>query len=361
MGGRARENCGHAERGGLRMAEASRRLCILPRPSGVGGMVSFRRRLSRGLTARGFEICDEFDIDSADALLVIGGTRRLADLYRARRHGVPIVQRLDGMNWLHRKLRTGFRHFLRAEWGNWLLSTIRSRLADRVVYQSEFARQWWERVYGPTKVPNDVILNGIDLDRYNPNGPGTPPEEYYRLLMVEGSLGGGYELGLEHGVRLAETLAQKVAKPVSLMVVGRVGSALQGKVEAGTSVRLHWAGLVPQERIPEIDRAAHLLFSADLNPACPNTVIEALACGVPVVAFDTGALPELVTQDARCLVSYGGDPWKLDPPDIAGLADAARTILGNQAHYRAGARTRAEAVLGLDRMVEAYLTVLGWA
>jgi glycosyltransferase involved in cell wall biosynthesis len=360
VGGCAREICGYARRYGLNMAGSSRRLCIFPRPSGVGGMVSFRRRLGRGLTARGIEVCDALDPDSTDAILVIGGTRRLADLYRAHRRGVPIVQRLDGMNWLHRKLRTGFRHFLRAEWGNWLLSTIRSRLADRVVYQSEFARQWWERVYGPTKVPTDVILNGIDLDRYNPNGPGVPPEDCYRLLMVEGALEGGYELGLEHGVRLAETLAQEVSRPVTLMVVGRVSQALRRKVETGTSVRLRWEGLVPQERIPEIDRSAHLLFSADLNPACPNTVIEALACGLPVVAFDTGALPELVTQEAGCLASYGGDPWKLDPPDIAGLAYAARTVLKSQAHYRAGARSRAEANLGLNRMVDAYLTVLGW-
>ena len=75
------------------MTGASRRLCILPRPSGVGGMVSFRRRLGRGLTARGIEVCDEWDSESADAILVIGGTRRLTDLYRARRRGVPIVQR----------------------------------------------------------------------------------------------------------------------------------------------------------------------------------------------------------------------------------------------------------------------------
>ena len=45
--------------------------------------------------------------------------------------------------------------------------------------------------------------------------------------------------------------------------------------------------------------------------------MEALACGMPVVSFDTGALPELVTQDAGRVVAYGADAWRLEPPDIA--------------------------------------------
>ncbi len=69
---------------------------------------------------------------------------------------------------------------------------------------------------------------------------------------------------------------------------------------------------------PEIDRSAHMLFSADLNAACPNSVIEAMACGLPVAGFDTGALNELIVGDAGRLVPYGGDPWRLEKPDISG-------------------------------------------
>jgi glycosyltransferase involved in cell wall biosynthesis len=102
-----------------------------------------------------------------------------------------------------------------------------------------------------------------------------------------------------------------------------------------------------------------MLYSADVNAACPNSVIEALACGLPVLAFDTGALPELVNGDSGRIVPYGGNPWQLDPPDLDALTEAAMKVLNNQQHYRHGARAQAEAKFGLEKMVDEYVQVLG--
>lgn len=349
---------------------ASPRVCIVPQVKGVGGMVSFRRKLIAGLEARRVSVCADLGDTPYDAVLVIGGTRQLGALWRAKRRGVPIIQRLDGMNWLHRQrnkgTRTGWRHFIRAEYGNFILATIRARLASHIVYQSEFVRGWWERVRGGAPVYSTVIHNGVDLDFYTPQGPESPPEDRYRLLLVEGSLLGGYEGGLRVAVRLAQRLAgeemQGIDRPLELVVLGRVPSALaeryKDELEGHPGVNLVWAGLVAGERVPEFDRAAHLLYSADLNAACPNSVIEALGCGLPVVSFDTGALPELVTGDAGRIAPYGGDPWQLDPPDVGALARAAVEVLREQGRFRPGARLHAEANFSLQTMVEKYLEVL---
>jgi glycosyltransferase involved in cell wall biosynthesis len=240
------------------------------------------------------------------------------------------------------------------------LTIIRSRIANRVIYQSQFAQTWWERVHGPTKTPAQVVHNGVDLDEFHPEGSGQHPTDRQRILLVEGALGGGYEMGLEHAVQLSNQLARKVEPPVELVVVGRVSPEVRKRAEGWTKANLRWAGVMPRECIPEIDRAAHVLFSADLNPACPNAVIEALACGLPVVGFETGALPELVVGDAGRLVDYGGDPWRLDPPDMEGLAKAVGEVLANQTQFRSGARAHAERALGLERMVDGYLDALGW-
>lgn len=335
-------------------------------------MVSFREKFVRGLEARGVEVTSDLGDVSCRAVLVIGGTRQLPGLWLARRRGARIVQRLDGMNWLHRRMRTGWQHRLRAEYGNLLLAMIRSRLTDHVVYQSEFVRGWWEREHGKTRIPADVVYNGVDLDLFH------PPERYpgmtgVRVLMVEGSLLGGYEYGLEVGFRLLVEMARQSrstirhipADGLELVIAGRFEPQVRTRwnewlkvQETGVRVEADWRGVLPHEDIPALQRSAHLFFSSDLNAACPNSVIEAMACGTPVIAFDTGAIPELVGDRGGRVVPYGGDPWKLDPPDIPSLAKASLEVLDNLESFRSSARARAEEMFDVNSMVDRYLEAL---
>jgi len=344
----------------------------VPRTSGVGGMVSFQHRLAVGLKSKGIEIGYDLGEGDYQAVLVTGGTRQLASLYRVRKKGIPVIQRLDGMNWLHRLngiRRVGLRHFLRSEYGNWFLSIIRGHLASHLVYQSEFVRKWWERVRGLTACPSSVIWNGVDLHEFSPQGPENPPTDRWQILIVEGSLMGGYEQGITIAVRLIEEIGRFMsndfAKLLELKIVGRVPSKIQERWNAymegkkgNPRLSLSWTGVVSSQKIPAINRSAHVLYSADINPACPNSVIEALACGLPVVAFDTGALSELVTSDVGLVVPYGGDPWKMEIPDIAALARASIEILNQKSDFRKAARARAEAVFAVEKMVQSYLEVL---
>ena len=330
------------------------RICIVPRVEGSGGMASFRLKFEVGLHARGVDVTHDLS-EPSDAVLVIAGTKNLLPLWRAKCRGLRIVQRLDGINWVQRARWTGPHYHLRAEYGNAMLSFIRAHFADCVIYQSQFIRGWWEKWYGPTRVPARVIHNSVDLNIYSPARaiPSFPP---YRLLVVEGSLAGGLDTGLRASVRLAEILNEKF--PMELLIAGRVDAAKQNELTRKSRVPIRFLGVVPREQIPDLDRSSHLLFSAEINPPCPNSVIEALACGLPVVGFDTGSFRELVSDEAGHSAPYGGDPWKLDPPDVPALAKAAEEVLNNQARFRQAARARAEAAFGLDKMVDEYLNAL---
>jgi len=351
-------------------------ICLVPQLCGVGGMVSFQAKLAAGLRQRGHQVFIGHIDPSCEAVLVIGGTRHLRELGSARKKGIRVIQRLDGMNWLHRLKSTGaapykrLKHYLRSEYGNLLLNLIRKRYADEIIYQSQFSKTWWESARGETpRVPSSIIYNGVDLSRYTPGGSSELPGDRVRILMVEGSLMGGYESGLETGVALAQGVSDKLKanddRPVELMIVGRVSEKERLSWEYRLANRpndsqlvITWRGQVQPEEIPGIDRSAHILYSSDINAACPNSVIEALACGLPVLSFDTGALPEIVTGSAGKVIPYGGDPWKLEDPDVDGLVNGALAILSDLPAYRQAARHRAQAAFSLDQMVDRYLVKL---
>lgn len=337
----------------------TQQVCLVPYLHGLGGMVSFQGKFIQGL--KNFNVEYTFDLSDPrnDAILVIGGTRQVPQLLKAKKRGVRIVQRLNGMNWLHRVERTPIKGWVRGETANMLLAFIRRAICERIIYQSEFSQWWWEDRHGKLEKPCRVIHNGINLDDYSPAGPEKPPEDQYRILMVEGHLSGLYSRGLDVASQLVVMLQNMRKNPIELSIAGDVPEALKLHYQQKyPDLKINWVGVIPQEQIPALDRSAHLLYSADLNAACPNSVIEALACGLPVLVFDTGALAELVTPEAGSVVPYGGDHWKLDIPDIPALAQAALPILEHNASYRKAARQRAEKAFGLDQMTKAYLEVL---
>ncbi len=321
-------------------------------------MVSFLNKFRQAAARRGIEITQSLADTPYAAVLVIGGTREILSLKRVQQRGVRVIQRLDGINWIHRRNPISIPHSIRAEYGNLILATVRRHVADAIIYQSAFSQIWWNDWYGDAGKPSMVVHNAVDLEQYSPKGPEQPPADVFRLLVVEGSLGGGYEGGLANAIHLAEAANALASRPVELVVVGEVSEPLKTEWQAGSKINIRWAGLVNREQVPSLQRGAHALFSADVHPACPNSVIEALACGLPVVSYDTGSLAELVTSEAGFIAPYGSDPWKLQQPIAAPLAAGLVKVFENQPAYRAGARARAGQAFNIESMTDHYLSVL---
>jgi len=129
-----------------------------------------------------------------------------------------------------------------------------------------------------------------------------------RYCLAVGDVGPRKNLGA-----LAEALARLGEDGLELALVGRAdgaGEALLG----GRPAR--WLGVVSDDELADLYRAAAVTAHPSLYEGFGLPVLEAMACGSPVVASDRGALPE-VAGDAAIVV----------PPEPGPLAEGIRAAL----------------------------------
>lgn len=328
-------------------------LAVPHAPPRTGGVGSFQIRLAHELARRGHRMALAGDAPTADAVLVFGGTRRLAWLASMRARGVPVVHRLGPLNWRYRTGSRSWREALAERARNRLLRFVRDRMADRVVYQSAFARDWWHRWYGPAPVPETVVHNGVDLREFAPR-PVPRGDGKTRIVCVEGSVPSNpVSIAIVRAVASTLVVTGRVEE---IRVYGRCRSRAERALRAVPGVRL--AGSVPREEIPARLAAGDLFLGLEMNAACPNSAIEALASGLPVVTLDTGAYRELVGPEAGIFAPFLGDPWSARPPDLEPLVDAIAEALERLPDLSRAARRRAEERLGIERAAAAYLDVV---
>jgi glycosyltransferase involved in cell wall biosynthesis len=216
--------------------------------------------------------------------------------------------------------------------------------ADHVLYQSEFSKRSAEEFLGAPDAASEVLYNAVDVERFT---PGSSPQERPVLL-----LGGDQTQAYRVEVAL-RTLAE--LPEARLIVTGRLVADPQPLVkELGVGERVEFTGRYAQRDAPALFRRAHVLLHTKVQDPCPTTVIEAMACGLPVVYAASGGTVELVGEEAGIGVPHP-DSWERDePPEPGAVADAVRRVLADRERYGAAARERAVTRFALEPWLERH-------
>lgn len=210
-------------------------------------------------------------------------------------------------------------------------------------------------------VPRDRIsriCNGVDTDRFHPTEtgrgllPGSPLNE--SGLRVIGTVGRLQAIKDQRNlIRAFALLLERMpasADDLRLMVVGN--GPLRREIEAemlrlGVTDKVWLAG--ERADIPEVLRSMDIFVLPSRAEGISNTVLEAMASGLPVVATDVGGSSELVVSSRTGILVPARDPDLLADALAAYLTDPAQA----SAHGRAG-RDRVQAEFSLDGMVARY-------
>ena len=326
-------------------------ICFPHSPSKIGGPASFQTRLINEMKNRNWEICYPNKNKNKNIILVIGGTSKLCWLLLQKIKGTKIILRLDGINWAHKlKLsRMRIKTRIKAELQNQLIKLIFKYFCDFIVYQSNFAKNIWEKRMKAKK--NTIIYNSVDtkiIVNSNPSNNRKP-----KLLCVEGSISDS-NFDFNTIIDLCNELT-KEKRIHEFIIIGRISDEDRLFFNAHCQ-QITFKGVLERNEVLKYYPNS-LFLSMDINAACPNTVIESMASGSPVIGYNTGALCELVTPDSGVLADYVTDPWNLDKPNSDNLILAAKKVLDDWKTFSNNARNRAVHNFDINDMTDKYINV----
>ena len=253
-------------------------------------------------------------------------------------HGRDVFD-LYGRNWKYNLLRRAARPFV-----------------SNYVAVSQDLETWLRLAIRVPSRKLHHIYNGVDSAKFHPRA-GPRPDFAHPESIVFGSV--GRMVAVKDYPTLTAAFIQLMRQQPDRSERARLVIVGDGPARATCLDLLQGAGLVhlawlPGERhdIPDIMQMLDVFVLPSKNEGISNTILEALASGLPVVATAVGGNVELVEE--------GVNGTLVQPGDVAGMAQALLGYLDSPARiaeHGANARLHAEQRFSIPVMAEAYATV----
>lgn len=228
---------------------------------------------------------------------------------------------------------------------------------DGYITVSHDLARWLVNTVGVPEARIVRVCNGVDVARFQPRraAPAGRERAAVHHELVFGWVGRMAEVKAP-GVLVnafARLAASRPDARLRLLLVGDgpLWADLRAAVAAaGIGDRVAMVGR--QDHIAEWLRRIDVFVLPSLNEGISNTILEAMASALPVIASDVGGNPELVAAGRTGMLVPPADPARLAAA-MARYADCPALV----ATQGAAARARAESMFSLEAMVAGYLDV----
>ena len=202
-------------------------------------------------------------------------------------------------------------------------SGVRSmRLVTPSVWLSELVKQSYLNEYEVK-----IINNGIDLDVFYPR-----KRTYFTNVGIENKkiiLGVAFEWEKRKGLDVFLWLSKCLSDDYRIVLVG-TNDAID-KLLPNNIISIHKTH--DQDELAQIYSSADVFINPTREDNFPTTNIESLACGTPVVTFNTGGSPEMLSYACGAVV---------ETEDLEGLKKQIERLCNNSSELREKCRKQAE-------------------
>jgi len=270
-------------------------------------------------------------------------------LIRLARQGIPIIHNQNGVfypGWFS---------------GDWQTENRRMAMsyhrANHVFWQSDFCRSCADRFLGERQGHGTILYNAIDTNHFSPASVDRDDRRRLRFLLT-GKLTAHLSYRID-GTLAALAYVRRQGLDAELMIAGWIEPAVRAAAEnAAARMKLQdvvlFSGPYTQEDAPEIYRQGDIYIMTKYMDPCPNTVLEAMACGLPVVYSRSGGVPELVGEEAGVGVDVPVDWDRVHSPGTEELGQAMLHAVSHQGRLSENARRRAIAHFDIQDWIGAH-------
>lgn len=319
----------------------------------------FVRKMTQGLKTKNIGV-SHIGMRGCEAALLINNTWGDYFYRRAHRYGTRIVLRVDGFYpplYFDGRPTAPFHQDRRlTSEKNAFNERLKSdlSLANHVVYQSAWSKMMCDTHLAGRTHDFSIVHNGVDLDLFKPkmrrNGEIT--------ILAVGNLRHEYMVETIGSVFLAVRADQQ---PVHLLIAGTMDTINQRTWER--FLREHprefqtakYLGPVKNEDLPGIYQQADVYLHSRAGDWCPNVVVEALSCGLPVVCPKWGGTSELIGAGG---IAVEAEPWDYSNKFIVSMAAGVKQVMENMDAYKEKARSHALENFSMQKMTDNYITAL---
>lgn len=189
-----------------------------------------------------------------------------------KKKSVKIILRLDG-------LRKFYSDTSNAKGDSIQLALI--QYADAIIFQSKESLNQFKSIKGELPVPHFIIYNGVNQNIFNLKN-----KLFWNNNNKLNIFTTSWSTNLRKG--FSDIASLSLLKDVTVNFVGKWPEEIGKR-------NVHIKPPMPQNLLAEEYKKNDIFFFPSRNEACPNVILEALACGLPVIYHTSGGTPEIAS------------------------------------------------------------------